>query len=74
VTGANARSTAYLEFSCRPSYCGRLPALVIRLEEYWKVHTASPAEEIDTSRTLARGVLALLFLGTRSPSSGLSRP
>lgn len=49
-------------------------ALVVRLEEYWKVHTPSPAEEINTSRTLSRGVLALLFLGTRSPSSGLSRP
>ena len=51
----------------RPVFCGRLPALVVRLEEPWKVHTPSPAEEINTSRTLSRGVLAVLFLGTPQP-------
>ena len=65
----HARSTAYLGFSCRPVFCGRLPALVVRLEEYWKVHPPSPAEEINTSRTLCRGMVALLFLGTLSPES-----
>ena len=63
----------------------RFSAAVFQLWWYgWKSTgrstTPSPAEEINTSRTLSRGVLALLFLGTRSPewfalrdSAGLPR-